>query len=957
MAMATIRLAASSSVEGIPALYGCDLSSVKRFDWPAIYPRHIPEEIAMRPSLLPVLFVAYLAACQAPSDPESLMHAGAALQARGELRAAVIQFRNAVQGAPNNPEARRRLADAYLEQGDGVSAEKELRKAAQLRPDPALQASIGKALLLQGKPEEALAMLLDAAATPAVAAVRAQAHLAQGETIAARRAFEAALHTEPAFLPALIGMGQVAALDGQADEATRIAKDLLERFPHSPEAIRFAAALKLEAGQHVEALGLLRQVLSLRPGDAHTHLDVAKLLIDAGKFKDAQYAIEAARRSASGGLHIVYTLALLEFRQNHPAEAKEHLQQILKVAPDYPPALLLSGAIELSLGTRQLAITHLERFLSTNPGHPHASRLLGAAHLQAGHAQPALALATAALKAHPDDVELLAIAGEANLRLGQHTIAASLFEKASTLAPDKPALRAAIGISSLGAGDTARAIAELEKLPPMSGMVSRSGVVLVLSHLKARRADAALAVINKLEASGRSPYLLNLKGAALLGTNDPAGARSSFEAALKLDPLHLPALDNLAQLDLMQARPGEARKRYQTALKAGPRNHLLMESMARFETSTGNVAAARQLLEASQKLQPDSPPAALRLADFMFRSGDTSKAIALVRAVHSSNPDSIDALALLAQMQRQARQFAAATESYARLATLSPQPAQVMLLQAAVQIEARDYAAAIDTLRKVQAKQPDLFDAYALHVAALGAEKKYTEALEVARNVQQRKRGWDAGYQLEGDVHMAARNYRAAAGAYQAGLALRQNGALARLLHSAQVRDGRQQEADSQMATWIRKHPGDADSRLYFAGALAASGKFGEARSQLEAVVRQRPADAVALNELALAYHHSKDPRALPTAQQALAQAPHSPEILDTTGWMLVQLGKASQGLPLLRRAVAIAPGAATPGLHLAAALAGSGDKAAARRELDRLATADPRIASREDFKTLRSRL
>lgn len=805
----------------------------------------------MRPAL-PLLFLsACLVACQPAETPAALMDKAAKLQARVELRAAVIELRNAVQADGNHAAARRQLAGVYLAQGDGAAAEKELRRAASLKPLPGDLLAIARTLVIQGQYEAAQALLLDAPAGPAVDAVRGQAHIALGETVAAGRAFEAALARDPANLDALLGQAQLAALAHDAEGADKMAAKALQLHPSAPDALRFVAALRIDAGKREEALGLLRQALAVRPGDPNTHLDVAKLLIDHGKFKEAQASIDSARRSASGGLHIVHTLALLAFRQGRHAEAREHVQQILKVAPDYPPALLLSGAIGLSRGTGQLAVPQLERFLAAHPGHLHASRLLGAAQLQSGQAVAAAAVSAKALKAHPDDAELLAIAGEAALRLGRHAEAAGLFERASTAAPGQPALRAAAGLSSLGAGDTARAIAELEKLPDVTGPVSRSGVVLVLSHLKARKPDAALAVITRLEAQGANPYLLNLKGAAQVAAGDPAAARASFEAALKRDVVHWPALDNLAQLDAMQGKVEVARQRYQAALQRTPNDPALLESMARFEARHGNPQAALRLLKQSAAAPTDPVASARRLS-------------------------------LLAGVQRQAGQYAAAAESYRELAATSPLKQQAMHLRATVQIEGRDFTGALDTLSKSLLLQPDDLDAYALQVAALGALGRSQEALAAAAEVKRRWPASDAGYQLEGDVHMASRRWRDAARAYQAGLAVRKNGMFARLLHGALARDGRTQEADNQLAAWVRQHPADFETRLYHAGTLVAAGRIAMARSEFESLDKLRPEDPVVLNELALAYHTLRDPRALPTARRALALAPADPKIRDT---------------------------------------------------------------------------
>jgi Flp pilus assembly protein TadD len=78
---------------------------------------------------------------------------------------------------------------------------------------------------------------------------------------------------------------------------------------------------------------------------------------------------------------------------------------------------------------------------------------------------------------------------------------------------------------------------------------------------------------------------------------------------------------------------------------------------------------------------------------------------------------------------------------------------------------------------------------------------------------------------------------------------------------------------------------------------------------------------------------------------------------MDTLGWILVQKGDTARGLDVLRKAVAAAPDAPDIRYHLAAGLAKSGDKAGARKELEKTLAAGKPFASAEEAKSLMRQL
>jgi Flp pilus assembly protein TadD len=78
---------------------------------------------------------------------------------------------------------------------------------------------------------------------------------------------------------------------------------------------------------------------------------------------------------------------------------------------------------------------------------------------------------------------------------------------------------------------------------------------------------------------------------------------------------------------------------------------------------------------------------------------------------------------------------------------------------------------------------------------------------------------------------------------------------------------------------------------------------------------------------------------------------------MDTLGWILVDKGDTARAVTVLREAHRLAPKARDIRFHLAAALAASGDREGARKELEGLLAGDMRFAQADDARKLMARL
>ena len=135
---------------------------------------------------------------------------------KGEVNAAVIQLKNALLADPSNREARLLLGQTYLKQKEGLSAEKELRRAQELgaaRED--VLAPLGRALLMTGQNGKVLQEINQESGDSEslrldILVLQGQAYLATGNLAMAGEQFSRALELQPTAAEALLGEARIA---------------------------------------------------------------------------------------------------------------------------------------------------------------------------------------------------------------------------------------------------------------------------------------------------------------------------------------------------------------------------------------------------------------------------------------------------------------------------------------------------------------------------------------------------------------------------------------------------------------------------------------------------------------------------------------------------------------------------------------------------------------------------
>lgn len=888
-----------------------------------------------------IVFLLGLSGCSDESSQTLLTQARASIQA-GDRNAAVIQLKSAIQKDEQNADARFELAKLQMQLGDYAAAEKELRRAREygLAGDK-VNPLLAQVLIRLGEFQRVLDEIPSPSAgspnesTFLVARANAQLSLKQPEE--ARKELDRATNIAPNDPDVHLALARLALADRKPPEAFNHLEIALKSSPEHLEAWLFKGDLLRATGKLAEAETAYQAALKIDPEHFGARLALAEIALSQNRLADARKQVDYVLGKAPNNLLGRYTQAQIDYREKKHTEARDHLAGVIKTAPGYLPAMLLHGANEYALGNLQTAEAYLNKVVKAAPNNVYAIKFLAASQLKLDRADDAYRTIAPALRIAPQDLGVRIVAGEIALAKKALAEATEHFEAAAKINPDSAEIRTQLGLSRLVQGDS-RAMAELQSASTMAKGDNRADTLIILTHLKNKQYDAALASITALEKKhGVSPLSWNYRGAAYLGKKDTAQARASFEQTLKLDPVFFPAAANLARLDVLGKQPDQARKRFEAILQQQPTHLNAMLALAELALSNKDEKTYIAWLDkAAASNSADIQPRLLK-SRYLMSKDQPAKALALAREVVNVQPKNPDALDLLGMAQFASKDYENARGTYQKLAELYPKQAQPKLKLAQVQIAMKQVGDARQTLQDILRNQPDYLDAQLMLVAVNIQSGQLDEAMNIARQVQQQKPSSPAGFVLEGETEQARKNYPAALTALEKAQKLKPSGQI--IIRQQQILKAmqRDEEGEKRLTDWLVAHPEDIQVRLTLTESLTQRKLYAPAAQHYLLVNKQQPGNFIILNNLAWVLSELNDQRALVFAEQALKLQPEHPSILDTYGWLHVRSGNVAKGLEVLKKAQAKAPDSTEIQWHLAYALNANGDKARARQELKAL--------------------
>lgn len=866
--------------------------------------------------------------------------------AANEPKSAIITLKSALQANERSPKLRYLLGKALLLSGEPVAADVELRKAQELGHSKAEVMPLAATALLQLRQFERVVEMFgeenldDPQAQSDLRTSVATALASLGRRDEAMAAVRSALAASPAHINAQLLQSRLLVAGGDTKSAVALLEAIVAIKSDTFEAYQLLGDIRTYLFRDAPAgTAAYKRSLELQPAHLPSHTGMLVNMFSVNDIKGAQTQLEAMTRVLPKHPQTLLFKAMLDFRKGDQTAAKESLQLLLRFAPENAKVLQLAGANEYYMGGLRQAEAHLVKAVQIDPTLSYARSLLALTQLRQGQPGKAVEVLRPVLDAPDADLGILFAAGEAYLQLGDPARAETLFSRAAKGNPEDPQSRTALAVLELTRGKTELAFAQLQAIAQNDKGIY-ADMALISARMRGNDAAGALTAIAQLERKQPDrPSASFLRARVLLGTGDTSGARQAFMQASKVDPMYFPAVAGMAALDAAEGKLSDAQKRFEDLLKRDPKQTAAMLALASVRSRAGAPSdEVIGLLQGAAKSSPANAAPRLAMFEHYVAKREWAKALTSAREGLATLPESPELVAAAARAHLALGEHQQAVSALKKLVGLQPSSAEPHLLLADAYVAMKDNASAMLSLRRAIELAPGLLTAHRGLITLTLATGKTDEALVLARSIRHRWPKEAVGYLFEGDIQSLRKNRDAALRSYRDGLAAAPTSELAVKVHFSLAVLGQASEADKFAASWMEKNPRDATFRFRLAEVAMTKGDNASAEAQLQAIVEIQPESWPAWNNLAWVLLKQKKAGALAAGQKALALAPKSAEVMDTVAAALADGNKLTEALTMQKRVVEMAPAAPMYRLRLAQLLAKSGERTAARAELEKLA-------------------
>ena len=544
--------------------------------------KHKTNKLIKRTTLAVMLTSALLSGCSEKSMESHLADARN-YASQQQLDAAIVEYKNAIQKAPNAAEPRFELGKLYLQQNNFAAAEKELNKAMDLGHPVSQVIPLLSVAYQQSGAENALAEVdyraegMTAVESAEVGFYKLQALMQLGKTEEAQALLAdlSTLDTSSVY-KGLID-SYVFVLDNDMEGALAATEALREQAPTNKDVLQQLAKIYLQNGEPEKAAEVYGVYVSQFPDDVTSKFAYAALLIEIRDLEKAAPIVNDLLTLNENHPLLNTFKGIIESANENYAKALEHLEIAVQNGRSDQVVRLVAGFSAYQIQDFEAAQRHLTMVASSLPDNHPGLRMLADSMLQLGENDEAL--------------EVLARVE------GEQGIDAALFSKAS------------------------------------------------YQLLKDGNVVGAKQMVEKSEAVSATAEDLSRLGVLQLSLNDIDGL-VNLEEAVEKAPESVTSQATLLRAYIATNQLDKAKVAAKEWHEQSPETAAPLIYLGNIATAEGAYQEAAQYLDKASGLSDAGNEVTYSRANLLVAEGKKENAIAFIRAFIDENPADVQALAL-----------------------------------------------------------------------------------------------------------------------------------------------------------------------------------------------------------------------------------------------------------------------------------------------------------------------
>ncbi len=568
---------------------------------------------------------------------------------QGQLRAANLEARNALQINPNSAAAHYTLGKTNSEAGDQVNAESHFLQAVKNAPQESKYLyALAATQVKRNKPDLASATLKQLPSTEHRSALYHQIlgdifYLKQ-DFSSAEKSFQSSLSKNPQQATAMLGLARVAFAKKSYETSLDWLNQAVEADTNNIEALLFKGEFEFAQGNYqlaensfADALSKLSRLDMLTAQKYRALEGMVRTLTANGRTSEAMQYSKIMTSSPQGKLRSTLNDALNAYQSGDFSAAETNFESILSQAPSHGVSSIAMGAIKFSKGDFESAEEYLSAALEGSENVTKQTyTLLAITQLRLNKGQEARELVNNGLKHFPDDPDLTTLLGLTYAQEGDMAAARRLFKLA--VAVDTTNLSGRLSLATLYFQnkewmEAKKYFVEAAAIAP-NNFSALTGWLKTLNETQTIGAGIAdLKEFSKQHPDAYGP--LTLIGIAHLSQKDILNAIKYGEAAEKLNSEHVYIKKLLAAAYYQQAKNYSSRQDLDKALSAIQKSRQYQDSHApglALEANLLNILkgpeAALSVAKAYAEQYPTSPQGFAVQGDLQVKRDNFPQAMA-----------------------------------------------------------------------------------------------------------------------------------------------------------------------------------------------------------------------------------------------------------------------------------------------------------------------------------------